>query len=128
MKKLFEKNDLIVLIIISALAVILLLPHFFGSSSLVAEISVDGEIVKEINLEKVNGLNEFTLDCSPKVKVRAEQNRICIVEADCPDKLCVNCGWLDSDGDMAVCLPAKVVINIKENKQESKNAPDVITY
>ena len=69
----------------------------------------------------------MSLQCKPAVKVRMENGKICVVEADCEDKLCVNCGWLDSDGAMAVCLPAKVVVSGDGTKANSES-PDVITY
>ena len=126
MKKLFERNDLLIIMAISALAIILLIPHFFGRKALEAEISVDGSVIKTVNLNEVDGFYEFKTDTSPAVTVTAENGRIRVSDAECPDKLCVNCGWLDSDGDMAVCLPAKVVVSVKG--AENKNAPDVITY
>lgn len=126
MKKLFERNDLLIIMAVSAITIILLIPHFTGRDALKADISVDGNIIKTVNLNEVNGFYEFKTDTSPAVTVTAEKGRIRVSGAECPDKLCVNCGWLDSDGDMAVCLPAKVVVSVKG--VESKNAPDVITY
>ncbi len=111
---------------VSAITIILLIPHFIGGKALEAEISVDGNIIKTVELDEVNGFYEFKTDTSPAVTITAEKGRICVSDAECPDKLCVNCGWLDSDGDMAVCLPAKVVVSVKGAK--NKNAPDVITY
>ena len=126
MRKLFERNDLLVIIAVCIVAIILLIPHFTGGKALEAEISVDGKIVKTLDLNEINGFFEFTTDTSPAVTVTAEKGRIRVSDAECPDKLCVNCGWLDSDSDMAVCLPAKVTVTVKGAK--SKNAPDVITY
>lgn len=126
MKKLFEQNDLLIIIAVCIVTIILLIPHFIGGNNLEAEIAVDGEIVKTINLDDVNGFYEFTTETEPSVTITAEKGRICVSDAECPDKLCVNFGWLDSDGDMAVCLPAKVTVSVKGS--EDKNAPDVITY
>ena len=111
---------------VCVVAIILLLPRFFGGSELTAEITVGGETVRTLNLDEIEGMYEFKTDTSPAVTITAEKGRICVSDADCPDRLCVNCGWLDEDGDMAVCLPAKVAVSVKGEKQ--KNAPDVITY
>lgn len=126
MKKLFERNDLLIVIAVCIITIILLIPHFTGKKSLEAEIAVDGEVIKTISLNDVNGFYEFTTDTEPSVTISAEKGRIRVSDAECPDKLCVNFGWLDSDGDMAVCLPAKVTVSVKGAK--SKDAPDVITY
>ncbi len=126
MKKLFERNDLLIIMAVCVIAIILLLPRFFGENELTAEITVGGETVKTLNLDEIEGVYEFKTDTSPAVTITAEKGRICVSDADCPDRLCVKCGWLDADGDAAVCLPAKVAVSVKGEKQ--KNAPDVITY
>ena len=42
----------------------------------------------------------------------AEQGRIRVSEAGCPDQVCVNQGWI-SDGTVPiVCLPNKLIIEI----------------
>jgi hypothetical protein len=126
--KLFSRYDLLVLIAISALAIILLIPNVLGNkNNLSATITVDGKIVETVDLNSISGVRELTLQSTPEVKVRMENGKICIIEADCEDKLCVNCGWLDSDGAMAVCLPAKVVVSVDGTITDSE-APDVITY
>ena len=128
MKKisLFSKNDLLVLIVISAVSILLLIPHFLEKDALTAEISVNSETVKTVNLNEVTEPYEIKLDCSPSVTVKVEAGKICISHAECRNRLCVGCGWLDSNGDMAVCLPAKVTVAVKGEK--AKNSPDVITY
>lgn len=126
MKKLFERNDLLVIMAVSVLSIILLIPHFIGRDALSAEISVDGEVIKTVNLEEISEPCEIKTDTSPAVTITAEKGRIRVSDAECPDRLCVGFGWLDSDGDTAVCLPAKVVVTVKG--ADNKNAPDVITY
>lgn len=128
MKKLFEKNDLLVIIIIAAIAIILLIPHFFKQDNLTAVITVNGETAETVDLNKINGVREITLKSDPQVKVRIEKGRICVCEAECKDKLCVKCGWLDSPGDAAVCLPAKVVIALSGESGTQDEKADIITY
>lgn len=125
--KLFSRYDLLILIAISAIAIILLIPHLFNRQNLTATITVDGKTVESVNLNEVAGFRQIKLDCEPAVTVRIENGRICVSDAECEDKLCVNCGWLDSNGDMAVCLPAGVVVSV-EGAEQSENPPDVITY
>lgn len=125
--KLFSRYDLLVLIAISAVAIILLIPHLFSNDNLTATITVDGKVVESVDLGKVSGFREIKPESEPEIKVRIESGKICVIEAECEDKLCVNCGWLDSDGDMAVCLPAKVVVSVDSAKAD-ETAPDVITY
>ncbi len=79
-----------------------------------AKIYSDGELIETIDLENVSEGYEFTVYCEDGENViRAEQGRICVVSASCPDKVCINQGWI-SDGVMPiVCLPNKLVIEIE---------------
>ncbi len=122
--KLFGKNDLIVLIIIAALCAVLLLPRLFEKDSRVAVISVNGEEICTIDLDGVEDTYKIKPDCSPKLTVEVAKGKIRVSEAECHDKLCVKCGWLDSAGDTAVCLPAKVCVTIKG----TADSPDIVTY
>lgn len=43
--------------------------------------------------------------------------KVRVIEADCPDKLDVKQGYIERPGEVIVCLPNKLVIEIKgENK------------
>ncbi|MDU5363118.1 MAG: NusG domain II-containing protein, partial [Finegoldia magna] len=52
---------------------------------------------------------------------------VSITESDCPDKLCMLKGKIDKPGDVIVCLPNKLVVEIKANKQ-NKDDIDVVNY
>ena len=126
MKKLFERNDLLIVIAVCIAVIAMLIPRFIGGDKLEAEIAVNGEVVKTLRLDEISEKYEFSTGTSPDVVITAENGRIRVSDAGCPDRLCVNCGWLDEDGDMAVCLPAKVTVSVKGEK--SADAPDIITY
>ena len=124
--KLFSKYDLPVLMAISLLCILLLIPQFLvKDENLIATVTKDSEVIKTINLNEVEQGYYIDIDSAPEVRIRVEKGRIRFCEADCPDKLCVRYGWLESSADSAVCLPAKVVISISGQKDGS---PDVITY
>ena len=40
--------------------------------------------------------------------------KVWLMDADCPDKICVNTGKIQYPGQSIICLPHKVVIEIKE--------------
>lgn len=54
--------------------------------------------------------------------VQAENGRVRVSDAGCPDKLCVKAGWLSSPGQTAVCVPAGVVVRVG-----GEGAPDVVS-
>lgn len=86
---------------------------FFGGGRRVAEIYVDGELYRTVDLDLVSGRESFTVETEKGVNViEVERGRIRVSDADCPDKVCVGTGWL-SGGDMPiVCLPHGLVIRL----------------
>jgi hypothetical protein len=45
-----------------------------------------------------------------------EDNSVNIIDADCPDKVCVNHSSIESIGETIICLPHKLVVEIKIRK------------
>lgn len=119
MKKLIRPLDII---LIAALLLGGIGFHFYSkntTSGATAVIHIDGEVFETIELEKVEEGYELTLPCSPEATLYIEKGCVSFKEADCPDKLCVSTGKLRHKGDIAACLPAKVVVTI-ENGEESE--------
>ena len=107
---------LILIVILSA--AIILIRGVVTSDRRIAVIYKNGEIVREINLDKVTEPIEFTVegDNGERNTVRAERGRIRITEASCPDKICVNQGWIENAVVPIVCLPNKVTIELRGGK------------
>ncbi|BAD39888.1 MAG: hypothetical protein CWE10_14640 [Symbiobacterium thermophilum] len=55
--------------------------------------------------------------------VEVADGAVRVREADCPDQVCVLTGWISSPGDMIVCVPYRVVIQITG---DSGVGPDAI--
>ncbi len=87
------------------------------------EISVDGEKIKKIPLEN----NEtFTVKTELGTNViKVESGKVNVEDADCPDKVCIEDGYIDEPGEILVCLPNKVVIEIIG---QNKSRVDDISY
>ena len=104
---------LILIVILSAGA--LVLRGALTSCKKTAVIYQNGEIIREIDLDKVDEPMEFTItgDNGQTNEVRAENGRIRITSASCPDKICVHQGWIENGVVPIVCLPNKVTIEIR---------------
>lgn len=85
----------------------------------VAQIIQDGTVIREIVLGDVQEAWSFTVtDAQGHYNtLTVEPGRICISEADCPDKLCVHQGWLSRGITPIVCLPHKLMIQLTEGGQ-----------
>ena len=79
----------------------------------VARITRDGALLEEIDLEQVPEPYSFPLeDGRGSNTVQVDQGRIRIAEADCPDQVCVNQGWISNGTVPIICLPHRLMIEI----------------
>ena len=110
-----HKKEIIVLLIIIVLS---LLSIFFinQSKSLDGEktvtITVDNKIFKEIPLAPETN-EEFRIVSENGYNIIKISNlQVDVIEADCPDQLCVETKSAQKKGDMIVCLPNKIIVEI----------------
>lgn len=87
-----------------------------------AQIEVDGRPAYVLPLDKdrivsVEGPNGKTI-------IEIKNRKVRITDSPCPNKLCVEQGWINSGG--LVCLPNKVVITIGDHERKN-TAVDAIT-
>lgn len=59
---------------------------------------------------------EIIINEQGKNVVKIENGKVYMKEADCPDKICVRHTPISKSGEMIVCLPNKVVLEIKSGK------------
>lgn len=79
----------------------------------VARITRDGVLLEEIDLDRVSEPYSFPLeDGSGRNTLSVERGRICVSEADCPDQICVNQGWISNGAVPIICLPHRLMIEI----------------
>ena len=82
-------------------------------SAPVARITRDGELLREIPLDEVEESYSFVVeDELGSNTILVEPGRIRVSEADCPDQVCVNQGFISAGTVPVVCLPHKLMIEI----------------
>ncbi|MCI6739110.1 MAG: NusG domain II-containing protein [Intestinibacter sp.] len=108
-----KKKDIILIIV-----VILIAGIAFGAKSLLskqggeATITVDGKVYGTYSLDK-----DQTINVDGHNTVVIKDGIVHMEKANCPDKLCVKQGEIDSDGEKIVCLPNKTIVQIQSDKQ-----------
>lgn len=105
---------IILIVIISMAGVFAYKKHVSGSKK-IAVVKQNGKIIKNIDLNKVNGTEQFIVkyNGSHFNKIKMQKGKISIEDADCPDKICVKTGWISEPGQSIVCLPHKLIIEIE---------------
>lgn len=86
-----------------------------------AVVTLNGEKVTEINLETAEN-ETFTVG---KVVIEVTDGSVSITDSDCPDKTCVKTGKLSKNGDVSVCVPNRVSVEIIG---ENADGVDIIGY
>ncbi|MCR4741084.1 MAG: NusG domain II-containing protein [Lachnospiraceae bacterium] len=131
-----KKGDIIFIIatILACVFISVITVKGTGSHEAVVCVSVDGKETaryplsedRSVLIEGARGL---------KVNLRIHENRAEVESADCPDKLCVHQFPVKKEGDSIVCLPARVMITVRDSSDtggsetdKGENEPDAITY
>ena len=112
---------IIMLIVSMAAAVAVFL--FYGSGN-TAVIYHKGELVDKIHLTTVTTPYTFTINSENGHynTIQVEQGRICVIDASCPDHVCIQTGWISDGVIPIVCLPNELVIQIESNSDKSVDA------
>lgn len=124
-KKWISRADVIVLavLLLAGLGLWILPRVLPQGNALVAEVTVGGETVLELDLQTATDRKTYTLENG--VVLVAENHTVAFLSADCPDKVCVNTGALSRAGEVAACVPTGTVVTVKG---ESRTSLDGITY
>ena len=119
MKDRLRKNDIWLIV-----AALLLAAVLWGYLTLtrrqggVAVVTLDGtaEAVLPLSQDTAYALNSAALGLTEEGfanVIVVENGRVCVKEANCPDRLCVRQGWIRYEGESIVCLPHKLVVSIR---------------
>ena len=110
----FRKPDLI----IYALVLVVLVCSFFlwgrvqgeAGGSLVVSVNGTEKMTLPLDTDTEALIEGFAgLNC----KVCVKNGAACVIEADCPDKLCAKHSPISRTGESIVCLPARITITIR---------------
>ena len=105
-----KKEILIILGIIAAALIALLVINLTSQKGNMAVITVENTAVKEVDL---SDSGEFTVDSIENVTFEVKDGSIRVKENDCPDKICVDTGWISKTNDRIICMPKKMIIEIR---------------
>lgn len=123
-----KKKDIIIiaLALLAALALYLVSQVSLGAEASVVVVTVDGEEVLRKPLAMENRYEIAQEDGSLNV-IRVEDGAVFMEEANCRDGLCIRQGKMRNGAKTIVCLPHKVVVQLKGDAPAGDNSDlDVI--
>lgn len=118
-KRTIRKNDIILLIGIIGIAVICLAIQFMSPAS-------SGNLIVQIDGEKVasyplNEDAEFEINDGTN-RVEITEGTVKMIQADCPDQICVHHKAISKNNETIVCLPNKIVLVIESAEEAEVDA------
>lgn len=109
-----KKNDVILIGVILVLAVAgLLYMKMSQTTGDMVIVTVDGQVYKELPLGKdttveIEGVNGTNL-------LQIKDGYADIIEASCPDEVCVHAKSINHNEETIVCLPNKVIVKVQSS-------------
>ena len=84
-----------------------------ASKSRVVRITMDGQVILERDMAEFAEPMEYRITSSSgEMVIFLSSEKVYVKESSCPDKICMHTGELSKNGDGAVCLPNRVVVQI----------------
>lgn len=91
--------------------------------NLYVNIEVNGKPYKKVPLNNYNDKIKVQSSLGTNL-IEIENGKVHFDEADCPDKICIKDGFIGKPGQILVCLPNKVVVQII-GEGNRNNADDI---
>ena len=114
------KRDIILVLsmVIIAAAAFLIINFAVKKDGSYAVIKVDGNVIKTLDLNSGETTIEVNGYQGGVNKVVINDGKVSMTEADRPDGLCVKTGKISRVGETIVCLPHRVVVEIKGSQDD----------
>ena len=122
-----DKVLIFFIVLVSLLSFIYINRYAFSTKEKYVSVQVNGQEVKKVLYdEKLIG---HTIPIQTEYGynlLEIGDQRVRVIEADCPDKIDVKQGYIQRVGETIVCLPNKLVIEIKGITEEDDI--DIMSY
>ena len=108
-----KKTDIIlvgVLLVISLICIAYM--YAIKGKGKVAVVTYGDKKEARLSLDN-NGIYDYESN-GYTIHIEVKDHAAAFVQSPCPDHLCEHYGYLKDDGAMAVCLPAKATLSIRE--------------
>lgn len=124
----WDKYLIIIIILLSLLSMYYIKNIATNKGNEYVMIEVNGKEYRRITLSDDNQTRYLEIDNQYGYnKLEIQGKKIRVIDADCPDKLDVKQGWIKNIGEVIVCLPNRLVIEIRGDKKP-QNEVDSTSY
>lgn len=113
-----KKGDIIVifcLVVIFSFSLVLINKSFITTTDKYISVQVNGEEIKKITFSKEKKVYPIRTTFGINI-LEVNEDGVRVIEANCPDKLDVKFGRIDKVGQAIICIPNRLVIQIKSRQ------------
>lgn len=119
----FKKNIkwAIMFLLLICICVFMLVIHgHLSQTAQTAQIMQNGEVIRTVDLQNVKEPYEFEIiaENGGTNTIRVENGKIGMIQASCPDKICVKQGFITNGVLPIVCLPNKLSVVITDENND----------
>lgn len=109
-----DKVLIFVVVILTLLSLGFIKRQAFSNENKFISIQVNGKEIKKIIFDKKIVDKEIPIKSEYGFNlVEIGDERVRVIEADCPDKIDVKQGYISKIGETIICLPNRLVVEIK---------------
>lgn len=76
-----------------------------------AQVYIKGKIFAELSMDENITKEQYLPE--KRMLLETKEGRIRVKEADCPLQICAHTGWIKNTGQIIVCVPNKVLVEIR---------------
>ena len=122
-RKIIGRCDILLIIVLLFICFLLCVPVYSKKDSVKAQVYSGSQLVREVDLsENDDNYTFFAGNC----EIAVEGKEIFFKSSPCRDKICINAGRLSKSGQFSSCVPERVTIVLKGEK--NKLGVDAVTY
>ena len=120
MRRRFGRNDGIFIGVLAAICVIVFIVFFVmhRSHGNMIVITRNGELYGKYNLSQEQTIEIENTDHEVTNTLQIKDGEAKMIEADCPDKLCMHQKAISVSKENIVCLPNRIVVTVEADNNE----------
>lgn len=125
---LFTKWDIFVLLLLILVGVFFSVWVFLPSNpGDILEIRQNGKVIKTLSL-KDNTTETISFEGRGTNTFSIQDGGVSMTDADCGDHTCIQTGRIQNSGESIVCLPHRLVLQIKSSGETDNDSLDGIVH
>ena len=117
-----KKKEIIAVLILVLIAVVsfVCIRFFVEGKGKYVKVYVNNKLTKTFDLNKDR---EYFIETKVGYNLLIiKNNKVRILDADCPNKICVDKGYISKNDESIICLPHHVVVTVESDKPSKVDA------